>query len=63
MGCGKVRHPTYESAVGHMGNLKNDPRDHWRRRQQLQVYHCPECKAFHVGHSRSIRATARARRR
>jgi predicted RNA-binding Zn-ribbon protein involved in translation (DUF1610 family) len=29
-----------------------------KKRNNVDTYHCPECRGYHVGHKRSIRARA-----
>lgn len=45
--CRKFRHPTRQSATVHMRRLQQGPPS---RSGKLQVYRCPTCEYWHVGH-------------
>jgi hypothetical protein len=57
MDCAKIRHDTREGAERQRAQLER--RDQRRgapfRPGHLNVYHCPACEAWHVGHSRKRR--------
>ena len=49
--CGKRRYNTIWEAERHRLKLASEERHFRPLPPALKVYHCPQCDAFHVGHS------------
>jgi hypothetical protein len=49
--CGKRRHYTIVEAERHRDQIASEERRRRPSSPQLTVYHCPQCDAYHVGHS------------
>jgi hypothetical protein len=49
--CGKRRHYSIEAAERHRDQLIAQERRKRPSAPPLRVYHCPQCDAYHVGHS------------
>lgn len=45
---GKVKHFTHESALQHIGQIRQAGRR--KKGHVLNAYRCPQCQCWHVGH-------------
>lgn len=48
--CRKKPYPTHGQAMGAMSDLYRVNRERKKNRGKLNVYFCPACEAWHVGH-------------
>jgi hypothetical protein len=50
--CNKIRHDTYAAAKSHLGEVTalNMSKGTPHKDKGLQVYRCPDCGKYHVGH-------------